>query len=189
VGLSHDTRKKEGLNDFEASVIPSGKKVQIATIIKKSMATIFWDSQGIILIDFLPRGETINAVRYCQTLNKLREAIRRKRPGRLTEGVILQHDNATPHTANITKDWLHKYGWEVLTHPPHSPDLAPSDYHLFMPLKRHLAGKRFDADEDLIQDVRTWLQNLDVNFCREGIYSLMHRWQKCIDRNGDYVEK
>ena len=96
-----------------------------------SMATVFWDSQGILLVNFLPTEEKINVVHYCQTLNKLREAVRRKRRGRLTEGVILQHDNATPHTVNITKDWLRKYGWEVLTHPPHSPDLAPSDYHLF----------------------------------------------------------
>ena len=91
--------------------------------------------------------------------------------------------------ANITKDWLRKYSCEVLIHPPHSPDLAPSDYHLFGPLKSHLAGQRFNADEDLIQELCTWLQNLDVNFFRKGIFSLMQRWQKCIDRNGDYVEK
>ncbi|GFR91223.1 histone-lysine N-methyltransferase SETMAR [Elysia marginata] len=76
----------------------------------------------------------------------LGEAIRRKRPGQLTNGVILQHDNATPHTARVTQGWLEKYGWEILPHPPHSPDLAPSDYHLFGPLKRELAGKRFDDD-------------------------------------------
>ncbi|GFS03522.1 histone-lysine N-methyltransferase SETMAR [Elysia marginata] len=68
-----------------------------------------------------------------------REAIRRKRSGQLTNGVILQHDNATPHTARVTQGWLEKYGWEILPHPSHSPDLAPSDYHLFGPLKRELA--------------------------------------------------
>ena len=161
---------------------PPAKKFKVQQSAKKLMATVFWDAQGILLVDFLPPGETINAARYCQTLNKLREAVRRKRPGRLTEGVILQHDNATPHTANITKDWLRKYGWEVLIHPPHSPDLAPSDYHLFGPLKRHLAGQRFHADEDLIEEVRMWLQSLEVTFFREGIFSLMYRWrQKCID--------
>ena len=153
------------------------------------MATVFWDTKGVLLVDFLPPGETVNAARYCETLNKLREAVRRKRPGRLSEGFSLQHDNATPHTAKMTKEWIQKYGWEVLPHPPHSPDLAPSDYHLFGPLKRHLAGKRFDEDEDLIQEVKTWLQNLDGDFFKRGIYSLMHRWQKCIDLEGDYIEK
>ncbi|GFS06993.1 histone-lysine N-methyltransferase SETMAR [Elysia marginata] len=70
--------------------------------------------------------------------------------------------------------WLEKYGWEILPHPPHSPDLAPSDYHLFGPLKRELARKRFDDDEELVDHVRKWLQNLDGSFFREGIYS-MHK--------------
>ena len=100
-----------------------------------------------------PGGEIVNTVRYCQTLDRLREAIRRKRPGRLRQGVILQHDNATPHTAKLTQDWLQRYHWEVLPHPPHSPDLASSDYHLFGPLKRHLVGQRFIDDDDLTENV------------------------------------
>ncbi|GFS15857.1 histone-lysine N-methyltransferase SETMAR [Elysia marginata] len=112
-------------------------------------------------------GHTANAggdfLGNCQTLDKLREAIRRKRPGQLTNGVILQHDNATPHTARVTQGWLEKYGREILPHPTHSPDLAPSDY-LFGPLKRELAGKRFDDDEELVDHVRKWLQNLDGSF-------------------------
>ncbi|GFR75800.1 histone-lysine N-methyltransferase SETMAR [Elysia marginata] len=74
-------------------------------------------------------------------------------------------------------------------HPPHSPDLAPSDCHLFGPLKRELAGKRFDDDEELVDHVRKWLQNLERGFFRESIYSMVRRWQKCVDRLGCYVEK
>ncbi|GFS12807.1 histone-lysine N-methyltransferase SETMAR [Elysia marginata] len=96
------------------------------------------------------------------------EAIRRKRSGQLINGVILQHDNATPHTARVTQGWLEKYGWEILPLPSHSPDLAPSDYHLF-----GLVGKRFDDDEELVDHVRKWLQNLDGSFFREGIYSMV----------------
>ncbi|GFS19423.1 histone-lysine N-methyltransferase SETMAR [Elysia marginata] len=143
--------------------------------------------RGVLLFETLQPGETINAARYCQTLDKLREAIRRKRPGQLTNGVILQHDNATPHTARVTQGWLEKYGWEILPHPPQSPDLAPSDYHLFGPLKRELAGKSFDDDEELVDHVRKWLQNLDGSFFREGIYSMVRRWQKCVDRLDCYV--
>ena len=168
---------------------PPAKKFKVQPSARKLMATVFWDTKGVLLVDFLPPGKTVNAARYCETLNKLREAVRRKRPGRLSEGFCLQHDNATPHTAKMTKEWIQKYGWGVLPHPPHSPDLAPSDYHLFGPLKRHLAGKRFDEDEDLIQEVKTWLQKLDGDFFKRGIYSLMHRWQKCIDLESDYIEK
>ena len=168
---------------------PTPKKFKVAHSAKKVMATVFWDVKGVLLVDFLPSGETVNANRYCQTLDKLREAIRRKRPGRLSKGVILQHDNATPHTAKRTQDWLKRYNWETLPHPPHSPDLAPSDFHLFGPLKRHLAGQRFEDDDDLIEEVTSWLRSLDKKFLRDGIYSLVQRWKKCLDLHGDYVEK
>ena len=153
------------------------------------MATIFWDSEGVLLVDFTPRGQTVNAASFCQTLNRLREAIRRKRPGRLREGVVLLHDNATPHTANLTRQWLENFGWEVLPHPPHSPDLAPSDFHLFGHLKRHLSGSRFDTDDEVVADVKQWLRSLDAPLFRDGMFALLHRWQKCLDVNGDGVEK
>ncbi|GFR86394.1 von Willebrand factor A domain-containing protein 3A [Elysia marginata] len=153
---------------------PVAKKFKVMRSVKKIMGTVCWDSRGVLLFETLQPGETINAARYCQTLDKLREAIRRKRPGQLTNAVILQHNNATPHTARVMQGWLEKYGWEIVSHPPHSPDLAPSDYHLFGPLKHELAGKRFDDNEELVDHVRKWLQNLDGSFFREGIYSMLH---------------
>ncbi|GFO39309.1 histone-lysine N-methyltransferase SETMAR [Plakobranchus ocellatus] len=53
--------------------------------------------------------------------------------------------------ANLTQQWLQRYGWEILPHPAHSPDLAPSDFHLFGPLKHHLGGMAF---VDLISELR-----------------------------------
>ncbi|GFO41772.1 transposase [Plakobranchus ocellatus] len=91
--------------------------------------------------------------------------------------------------ANLTQQWLQRYGWEILPHPAHSPDLAPSDFHLFGPLKRHLGGMAFETEDDLISELRNWFDNLDVDFFRVGINSLLSRWQKCIDLHGDYVEK
>ncbi|GFO33979.1 histone-lysine N-methyltransferase SETMAR [Plakobranchus ocellatus] len=69
------------------------------------------------------------------------------------------------------------------------PDLAPSDFHLFGPLKRHLGGMVLETEDDLISELRNWFDNLDVDFFRVGINSLLSRWQKCIDLHGDYVEK
>ncbi|GFN82806.1 guanine nucleotide exchange factor vav2 [Plakobranchus ocellatus] len=147
------------------------------------------DAKGVILLDILPQGQCINAARYCSTLDRLKEAIRRKRPGLLRRGVVLQHDNATPHSANLTQQWLQRYGCEILPHPAHSPDLAPADFHLFGPLKRHLGGMAFETEDDLISELRNWFDNLDVDFFRVGINLLPSRWQKCIDLHGDYVEK
>ncbi|GFO41893.1 histone-lysine N-methyltransferase SETMAR [Plakobranchus ocellatus] len=109
------------------------------------------------------------------TLDRFKEAIRRKRPGLLRRGVVLQQDNATPHSANLTQQWLQRYGWEILNHPAHSPDLAPSDFHLFGPLKRHLGGMAFETEDDLMSELRNWFDNLDVDFFRVGINSLLSR--------------
>ena len=80
------------------------------------------------MIEFLEPGKTINAAHYVQTLLKLRRALHDKRPGRK---VILQHNNTRSHTAHLTLEKIENMAWEVLPHPPYSPDLAPSDYHLF----------------------------------------------------------
>ncbi|GFO39781.1 histone-lysine N-methyltransferase SETMAR [Plakobranchus ocellatus] len=135
--------------------------------------TVFWDAKGVILLDILPQGQCINAARYCSTFDRLKEAIRLKRPGLLRRGVVHQHDNATPHSANRTQQWLQRYGWEILPHPAHSPDLAPSDFNLLGPLKRHLGGMAFETEDDLISELRNWFDNLDVDFFRVGINSLL----------------
>ncbi|GFO41538.1 histone-lysine N-methyltransferase SETMAR [Plakobranchus ocellatus] len=145
---------------------PVTKKFKVQRSVAKVMATVFWDAKGVILLDILPQGQCINAARYCSTLDRLKEAIRRKRPGLLRRGVVLQHDNATPHSANLTQQWLQRYGWEILPHPAHSPDLASSDFHLFEPLKRQLGGMAFKTEDDLISELRNWFDNLDVDFFR-----------------------
>ncbi|GFN85517.1 transposase [Plakobranchus ocellatus] len=100
-----------------------------------------------------------------------------------------QASGSNPKETNLTQQWLQRYGWEILPHPAHSPDLAPSDFHLFGPLKRHLGGMAFETEDDLISELRNWFDNLDVDFFRVGINSLLSCWQKCIDLHGDYVEK
>jgi len=96
--------------------------------------------------------------------NELRPAIRTKRRGRLSQGVVLLHDNARPHTTAHTINTLQQLNWEVLEHPAHSPDLAPSDFHLFGPLKNALRGRRFADDDEVKEAVHDWLRNQPQNF-------------------------
>jgi len=80
---------------------PSPKKFKLQPSAGKVMACIFWDIRGVVLVDFLPKGQTVNAAYYCALLSdRLRLAIRSYRPDLLRKGVILQHDNAPPHTAH-----------------------------------------------------------------------------------------
>jgi hypothetical protein len=66
------------------------------------MATVIWDCEGLLLREFLPPKTTLSSDKYCETLEKFREAIKRKRPGRLTAGVRLLRDGARPHTSAQT---------------------------------------------------------------------------------------
>ncbi|GFS05417.1 histone-lysine N-methyltransferase SETMAR [Elysia marginata] len=130
------------------------------------MATVFWDAKGVILLDILPKGQFINAAQYCSTFDRLRDAIRRKRPGLLRRSVVLQHDNATPHSANRAQQWLQRCGWEILPHPARTPNLVPSDFHLLGPLKHHLGGMAFETGGDIVGDLKNWFAHLDLDFSR-----------------------
>ena len=155
----------------------------------KIMATIFWDAEGVLLVDFLPRGSTITGEYYAGVLGHLRDSIRQKRRGKLTRGVLLLHDNAPVHKARRAQAALKDCGFEQLNHPPYSPDLAPSDYFLFRQLKSSLRGRRFHDDDEVKEAVTTWLEEQLKSFWLAGIQSLRDKWNKCIQVKGDYIEK
>jgi histone-lysine N-methyltransferase SETMAR len=99
------------------------------------------------------------------------------------------HDNARPHAAARTQAMLQEFGWEVFEHPAYSPDLAPSDFHLFPKLKEFLNGRRFKSDEEVNDAVKEWLNVLAAEVYDEGIQKIVTRYDKCLDVDGDYVEK
>ena len=63
------------------------------------------------------------------------------------------------------------------------------DFHLFLHLKKHLVGKKFDDDDEVQEEVMTWFQGLAADFYDSGIEKLVPRLNKCLDNAGDYVEK
>ena len=91
----------------------------------------------------------------------------------------------------VLRDEFH---WDTFDHPPYSPELAPLDFHLFLKMKEHLAGKRHAYDEDLQHAIVDWL-NMDwlnsqaAVWYEEGISKLVSRYDKCLNVQGDYVEK
>ena len=80
-------------------------------------------------------------------------------------------------------------GWEVLPRPPYSPDLAPSDYHFFGFVKNQMQGQHYVTNEALQTAVHQCLRAAGTDFYRKGIFKLPERWEKCVQINGDYVEK
>ncbi|CAJ0592479.1 unnamed protein product [Cylicocyclus nassatus] len=96
--------------------------------------------------------------------------------------------NTTPHIASATKNELATYGWTVLPHPPYSSDLAPSDYHLFSALQRHLDGQDFKKREEVKAALNIFFESQQTTFWSRGIHDLPKRWQKTIDVNGDILD-
>jgi hypothetical protein len=108
--------------------------------------------------------------------------------GMLSKSVLL-HDNDRPHTAALTNVLIKLFNWENVDQPSNSPDLAPSDYRLFTKMKVWLGTQRFHTNEELMDGVNTWLHNLAVPFFDEGLQKLVLRYDKCLNVDGDYVEK
>jgi len=100
-----------------------------------------------------------------------------------------QNTSARPHTASQTVQTINHLGFEVLEHPAYSPDLAPSEYHLFGPLKNALRCRRFSTDKEVREGVHKWLRDQPKTSFLEGIRKLVDRWTKCIEKKRDYVEK
>jgi len=102
---------------------------------------------------------------------------------------LLLHDDARLHTARATIDALEKLKFEVLCHQPYSPDLVPSDFHFFPHIKRDLKGTHFTSDDEVKHAVTSWIKQRTPEFFIDSMRKLVLRWEKCTERQGDYVEK
>lgn len=168
---------------------PPPKKFRVEASAGKVLASVFWDAEGILLIDFITTKERITGDYYASLMWKLRDAIKEKRRGKLSHGIRLLHDNAPVHKSRVAQRAIHDCGFEQVNHPPYSPDLAPSDYYLFRDLKKHLAGKRFASDSEVISAVCGYFDSLPKEYYLRGLEMLEGRLEKCIAVEGDYVEK
>ena len=154
------------------------------------MLCIWCDQKGALYYELIKPSETINGERYRTKFIRLKRAIAEKRPEYATrhEAIIFHHGNTWPHVAIPVKNYLENSGWEDLPQPPHSPDLAPSDYHLFRSIQNALTGIRFTSE----QGIRNWLDSFlaakPAQFFWDGNHKLPGRWEKVIASDGQYFE-
>ena len=118
---------------------------------------IFWDQDGILLVDYLPKGQTINAEYYSSLLVQLEDILKEKQRGKFTKWVLFLHDNSPAHRALATQKKLAYLGYQCLDHPPYSPDLASSVYHLFPVLKEQFKSRHFSSEAEVIAAAETRL--------------------------------
>lgn len=167
---------------------PAPKRGKTQQSAGKVMASVFWDAHGIIFIDYLEKGKTINSDYYIGLLERLKAEIAKKRPQMKKKKVLLHQDNAPCHKSLKTMAKLHELGFQLLPHPPYSPDLAPSDFYLFSDLKRMLAGKKIGSNEEVITETEAYFAAKPKEFYKSGIEKLEGRYNRCIAMEGNYVE-
>jgi histone-lysine N-methyltransferase SETMAR len=153
------------------------------------MASVLWDAEGILFVDYLEQGKTITGEYYSNLLTRVDEKIREERPGLQKKGIIFHQDNAPAHKSVFAMGKLRGMQYELLEHPSYSPDLAPSDFYVFPKLKLFLAGQHFSSNQEAIAAVERYFVDLTKNHYRDGTMALEHRWNKCISLKRDYVEK
>ena len=171
----------------EAESWPKRSKTQQSA--GKVMASVFRDMHGILLIDFIPNGQTINSDYYIALLHRLEDAIKKKRPHMVKKKPLFQQDNAPVYKSMNTMEKLNDLRFELLPHPPYSPDLAPSDFYLFANVKKMLQGKRFSSDDEVIAATEAYFEAKDKSFYKKSIESLEKRWNDCMAMEGDYVDE
>lgn len=156
----------------------------------KVLLCIWWDQEGVLFYELLPPGQTVTGDRYSKQLRQLHQEFIRKRPqiANNRRKVILLHDNARPHVAKETKEALLDLEWEVLPHPAYSPDIAPSDYHLFRSIQHGLSGECFSNAADVRKWIDEWIASKDDSFFRRGIRMLPERWEKVVENDGKYFD-
>ncbi|UYV83676.1 SETMAR [Cordylochernes scorpioides] len=178
-------RKVDSLRQPKAQKIPGHASASTAKPNihgKKLMLCIWWDQLGVIYYELLQPNETITGERYQQQLMQLSRALKIKHPlyAKRHDKVIYQHDNARPHVAKVVKETLEALQWDVLPHPAYSPDIAPSDYHMFRSMTHGLAEQHFTSYEEAKNWVNVWIASKDEEFFRHRIRMLPERWEKVV---------
>ena len=115
----------------------------------------------------------------------LKAEIAKKRPHLQKKKVLFHQDNAPCHRSMKTMAKLNELGFELLTHPPYSPDLAPSDFFLFSDLKRMLAGKKFKSNDEVIAETEAYFDEKEKSYYKSGIEKLENRYTRCIALTGE----
>jgi histone-lysine N-methyltransferase SETMAR len=152
------------------------------------MCTVWFDACGVLMVDYLPEKTTINSAYLQDQLARLREILLKKRRIMRARPFILW-DNARPHVAAATTRKVEELGFRLLNHPPYSPDLAIADFHLFGAMKKPMRGRVFTSREEVTEAANESLRSLPASFWEEGVNKLLHRYEKCIQLNGDFVER
>ena len=136
--------------------------------------------------EYAPEGQITTKLYYLQVLQHLRDAVRCKRPDLWqSQSFKLHHDNAPAHLSQLI---VTEKGIPVVRQAPYLPDIAPSDFWLFLKIKQQLKGFRFQSQDDIMQNATDQLKVLSPDEFKTCFEQWKHCWVKCVNAQGTYFE-
>jgi [histone H3]-lysine36 N-dimethyltransferase SETMAR len=184
----HTPETKQQSKQWVKKGQPGPIKARVHATRSKQMVLVFFDSQGVIYTDYVPKGDSVNSQYIIEALSRFLKIFKQKRPNTASQDWFLHWDNAPAHTAAVVQDFLAAKAIRTIAHPPYSPDLAPADFFLFPRVKKELAGVSLAQDNfrcGWMRAVRT--------ISKDDFATVYRRWlercEKCIRIGGEYVEK
>jgi len=182
----YDVETKAQSSQWVGQGWPQLKKARMSRSNMKAVMVVFFDQQGVIHYEFVPRGQTVNKEFYITVLKRSREAVRQKRPQLWTnQSGMLHHDNAPAHSSFLVHNFLAK---NVVPQTHYSPDLAPADFFLFPKLKYTLKGRRFDTFDEIQTNSTKELFAIPKEAFQKVFQSWQKRWERCVASKGNYFE-
>jgi transposase len=137
------------------------------------MVTIAWDPLGFPLIVALPKGGTLNAECYRDSILAALTQLHREDDGRK---LVVHADNARVHTAQKWRNLCEENGLRLTSHPSYSPDLALSHFFLFGYVKEHLKGMLFPSYEELLKAIGEAVTGIES----ETLTAVFEHWNECL---------
>ena len=156
-GSTAMTQRPRDSSQWKHAGSPRPRKARQSQFTHKLLMIPFFDSTGMIYMNWVPTGQTVNKEYYAEVLKEFRKRFRRKRPAPFKSGQWHFHqDNAPVHYSILVTDYLSKMGIKTVSHPPNSPDLAPCDFWLFPKLR----GCRYGTTEEMKEAVTKAIDTL-----------------------------
>ena len=176
--------------EWRHSGSPRPKKFRVQKSAGKVLVSIFfWDKDGILLIDYLPKGQTINAEYYSSLLVQMKDILKEKTPREFHQVglVLVRQFPGSPSTCNPEETGLSELpmSWSPILFSGSGPVGLPA-----VPwTEKQLKGLYFSSDEEVITATETWLDGqLSEKFFFSGLQTLEQRAKKCIELRGENVE-
>jgi transposase len=150
----------------------------------KLMMKIAFHQNRILAYQILPKNTNVNFEVY---LNFLSEVLHRGTNKHRIARLLILHEYTTPYKHRKVQEFFNRHRWEVLKHPPYSPDLNPCDYDGIARIKRPNKGKRFANEDELKAGYDKVIKEINLKNEATGIPHLPERWAVVSQTREEYI--